>query len=75
MATEDDLSVCNLCKRGRLSSSFKELNLRQLSDKGYVHFRVTVAVNICDFCRNESLGAGAEQILDEAFRREYDNLP
>jgi hypothetical protein len=75
MATEDSFAVCNLCKRGRLSSSFKELNLRQLSDKGYVHFRVTVAVNICDSCGDESLGAGAEQILDEAFRREYDKLP
>jgi hypothetical protein len=75
MATEDDLTVCNLRKRGRLSNSLKELNLRQLSDKGYVHFRVTVAVNICDSCGDESLGAGAEQILDEAFRREYDKLP
>ena len=75
MATEGDLTVCNLCKRGRLSSSCKELNLRQMSDKGYVHFRVAVAVSICDFCGDESLGAGAEQILDEAFRREYDKLP
>ena len=75
MATEDNLAVCSLCKRGRLSSSFKELSLRQMSDKGYVHFRVTVAVNICDSCGDESLGAGAEQILDEAFRREYDKLP
>jgi len=75
MATEDDVAVCSLCKRGRLSSSFRELNLRQLSDKGYVHFRVTVAVSICDSCGAKSLGAGAEQILDEAFRREYDKLP
>jgi hypothetical protein len=75
MATEDSASVCDLCKRGQLSSSSKELNLRQLSDKGYVHFRVTVAVDICDFCGDESLGVGAEQILDEAFRREYDKLP
>jgi hypothetical protein len=75
MATEGDFAVCNLCRRGRVSSSLKELNLRQLSDKGYVHFRVTVAVGICDFCGDESLGAGAEQLLDEAFRREYDKLP
>ena len=75
MLTEDDVAVCNLCKRGRLSSSFRELNLRQLSDKGYVHFRVTVAINICDSCGYKSLGAGADQILDEAFRREYDKLP
>jgi len=75
MATEGDFAVCNLCRRGRVSSSVKELNLRQLSDKGYVHFRVTVAVGICDSCGDESLGAGAEQLLDEAFRREYDKLP
>jgi len=75
MATEGDFAVCNLCRRGRVSSSLKELNLRQLSDKGYVHFRVTVAVGICDSCGDESLGAGAEQLLDEAFRREYGKLP
>jgi hypothetical protein len=75
MATEGDFAVCNLCRRGRVSSSLKELNLRQLSDKGYVHFRVTIAVGICDSCGDESLGAGAEQLLDEAFRREYDKLP
>jgi hypothetical protein len=75
MATEGDFTICNLCRRGRVSSSFKELNLRQLSDKGYVHFRVTVAVGICDSCGDESLGAGAEKILDEAFSREYGKLP
>jgi hypothetical protein len=36
---------------------------------------VTVAVGICDFCGDESFGAGAEETLDEAFRREYDKLP
>ena len=31
--------------------------------------------NNCDSCGDESLGAGAEQLLDEAFRREYGKLP
>ena len=75
MATEGAFTVCNLCRGGRVFSSFKELNLRQLSDKGYVHFSVTVAVGICDSCGDESLGAGAERALDEAFSREYDKLP
>jgi hypothetical protein len=75
MATEDGFIVCDLCKRGRLSGSFKELTVRQWSDKGYVHFRVTITVRICVCCGDESFGPGAEQILDEAFRREYDKLP
>ena len=74
MATEDGF-ICDLCKGGRVSSSVKELTLRQWSDKGYVHFHVTIAVRICGSCGAESFGPGAEQILDEAFRQEYDKLP
>jgi hypothetical protein len=75
MATDDSVIICALCKRGRLSSFLKELKVRQSSDKGYVHFRATIAVRICGFCGAKSFGPGAEQILDEAFRGEYDKLP
>jgi hypothetical protein len=74
MASEDDFIVCDLCKTGRLSSSLRELRVRQSSDKGYVHFSATIAVRTCDFCGAKSYGPGADQILDKAFRREYDRL-
>ena len=75
MATEDDPHICALCKRGRLFSSLKELKVRQGSDKGYLHVQATVEIRICDFCGDKSFGPGADKILDEAFRRKYDNLP
>ena len=74
MASEDNFMVCDLCKRGRLASSLRELRVRQSSNKGDVPFSATIAVRICDFCGAKSYGPGADQILDEAFRREYDKL-
>jgi hypothetical protein len=75
VATNDNSVVCDLCKRGQLSSFRKELKVRQWSDKGYLHVCVTVAVCICNFCGTTSFGPGADQILDEAFRQEYEKLP
>ena len=74
MASEDNFMVCDLCKRGRLASSLRELRVQQSSNKGYVHFSATIAVRICDICGAKSYGPGTDQILDEAFRREYDKL-
>jgi hypothetical protein len=74
MASEDNFIVCDLCERGRLSSSVRELRVRQSSDKGHVHFSATIEVRICEFCGAKSFGPGVDQILDEAFRREYDKL-
>jgi hypothetical protein len=75
LATEDKFIVCDFCREGRLTSSLKELKLRQLSKKGYVHFSAVVTVRVCDFCGAKSFEAGAEQILNEAFEREYHKLP
>ena len=74
MASEDNFIVCDLCKRGRLGSSLRELRVRQSSDKGYIQFSATIAVRICDVCGAKSYGPGANQMLDEAFRREYEKL-
>jgi hypothetical protein len=71
----DDSVICDLCKKGQLSGSLEELKVQQWSDKGYVHFRTTIPIRICDFCGAKSFGPAAEQILDEAFRREYNKLP
>jgi len=68
-------SVCDVCNKGLLISSLQELKLQQWSRKGYVHFSVTVTVRICDSCGARSFEPRAEQIMDEAFQREYDKLP
>ena len=74
LATENVFVVCDFCKQGRLISSLEELNLRQMSVKGYVYFSAVVTVRVCDFCGTKSFEPGAEQILNEAFQREYDKL-
>jgi hypothetical protein len=75
LATDDRRIVCDFCNKGRLISSLKEVKFRQWSKKGYVHFRVMLAVRACDSCGGRSFEPGAERIMDEAFQREYDKLP
>jgi hypothetical protein len=75
MAAEDEPITCELCKKGRVTRRMEEMAFRQLSDKGYVHCRVMVLISTCDNCHAKSLDPGAENILDEAFQREYDKLP
>jgi hypothetical protein len=71
----DELISCVFCKKGRLIKSAEEMKFQQWSRKGYVHCRVMVTVAACDLCGVRSLGPGTDQILDEAFKREYDKLP
>ena len=75
MATGDAPTICEICKRGRVTKRMEEMAFRQWSDKGYIQCRVTILVGTCDNCRVKSLDAGSDKILDEAFRREYDKLP
>jgi hypothetical protein len=75
MATENKSMVCDFCKKGGLTKSVEQLKFRQSSNKGYVHCRVRMPVCVCDFCGARSLEWGADQILNQAFQREYDNLP
>ena len=66
--------VCDFCKKGRLIKCAEELKFRQWSGKGYVHCRVMITVGECDLCGHRWFQPGADQILDEAFQREYDKL-
>jgi hypothetical protein len=75
MATEDELIGCVFCGRGRLIESAEEMKFRQWSRKGYVHCRVMMPVSVCDLCGHRWFQPGVDQILDEAFQREYDKLP
>ena len=68
-------TICEICKRGRVTKRMEEMAFRQWSNKGYIQCRVTILVGTCDSCRVKSLDPGSDKILDEAFRREYDKLP
>jgi hypothetical protein len=74
MAVEDELIICEICKQGRVTKRMEEMAFRQWSDKGYIHWRVTILIGTCDNCRVKSLDPGSNKILDEAFQREYDKL-
>jgi hypothetical protein len=75
MAADNEPTVCEICKQGRVTKRMKEMAFRQCSDKGYVHCRVTILVGSCDNCGVKSLDPGSNRIMDEAFQREYDKLP
>jgi hypothetical protein len=70
-----DVGICELCKKGKVIKSGKEMRFRQLTDKGYVYCRVTIWVGVCDHCGSRSFDQDDDKILDEAVRREYDKLP
>src|SRR5262245_42860372 len=75
MAADDEPTICELCKQGRVTKRVEEMAFRQWSDKGYVHCRVTILVGSCDNCGFQSLDPGSEKIMDEVFQRENDKLP
>jgi hypothetical protein len=75
MAAGDEPITCEFCKKGRVTWRLEEMSFRQLSYKGYVHCRVMVLIGTCDNCHQKSLDREAQNILNEAFRREYDKLP
>jgi hypothetical protein len=74
MTSQDQGEPCLLCKTGRVFQRMEQMAFRQWSDRGYVRCQVSVLTGTCDACGAKSLDAGAEQIFDEAFRREYDKL-
>jgi hypothetical protein len=74
MAAEDEPIACDFCKRGRVTMDMEELALRQLSDKGYVHYRARIRIGTCEACHSRSLGPGSGAALDAAFLREYEKL-
>jgi hypothetical protein len=75
MAAEDQPITCEFCKKGRITWRVEEMSFRQLSNKGYVNCRVMVLIGTCDNCHQKSIGPEGENILNEAFKREYDKLP
>ena len=75
MTADDESGICALCKRGRVSKRMEQVEFRQMSNKGYVYCRVTVLIGTCDHCRARTTDDNAEELFDEAFKREYDKLP
>jgi hypothetical protein len=53
----------------------EEMTFHQSSDKGNIRCCVTVTVNTCDVCGMRTLNDDANEIMDEAFQREYRKLP
>jgi hypothetical protein len=74
MAAKSETTVCDFCKTGHISQRVRDVAFRQWSDKGYVHCRASVMMGVCDHCQASMPAPGADKILDEAFRREYDRL-
>jgi hypothetical protein len=74
MAAKSEPTVCDFCKIGHISQRMREVAFRQWSDKGYIHCRATLMVGVCNHCQASVPAPGADRILDDAFRREYDRI-
>jgi hypothetical protein len=62
-----------MCGEGYVTTHNATIAFRQWSDKGYIHCRVTIPIDICDRCNARySSDPEIDKVLDEAFHREYE---
>jgi hypothetical protein len=69
------MSSCIFCRKGRVKEELQDLIFRQWSDKGYIRCEAMVMLHVCESCGMRSLDEGADKVMDEAFQREYRELP
>src|SRR5215510_14620651 len=55
MTTEDEPVICAICNRGRVMKRMEQFAFHQMSDKGYVHCRVSILIGTCDSCHAKSI--------------------
>lgn len=65
---------CCVCKTGSVSRRTQELTFHQFTDKGRLVCRVTIPMGVCDHCGATSWDAAAEELIEDAVRREYEKL-
>ena len=75
MDDRSDPERCDFCKIGHVVRRNQRISFHQWTDKGYVFCNATIPVGICDRCRAEHWDEGAEAMIEEAVRKEYDKLP
>jgi len=71
MPSEDKMSSCDFCGKGRIVKRKQNISFRQMSDWGPILCQAAVAVSVCNHCGASSLEPGADKIFDEAFQRQY----
>jgi hypothetical protein len=67
--------VCDVCHRGTVVWEMREIAFRQWTSKGNVFCRVTVPMATCTECGAKTLDEVAEEMIEEAVKREVDKLP
>ena len=75
MSALDDEHQCDFCKKGRVITRKQQLEFRQWTDRGYVHCHVEVPIGLCDHCGSKHWNQEDEAIIEEAVRRECEELP
>jgi hypothetical protein len=68
------MSSCIFCRKERVKEELQRMTFRQWSDKGYIRCEAMIMVHVCESCGMQWLDDGADQIMDEAFQREYRKL-
>jgi len=70
--TSAEPTICVMCGKGHVTTQQEGIAFRQWSDKGYIHCRVMIPIDVCDHCGARYSGdPEIEKTLDDAFRREY----
>ena len=75
MPSSNEAEVCDLCHRGAVVRTAREIAFHQWTSKGNVFCRLTVPMAICPTCGARNLDEAAEAMIDEAVQREIDKLP
>jgi hypothetical protein len=71
MPTEEKMSTCDFCGKGRIVKRKQNISFRQMSDWGHILCQAAVDVSVCDHCGTRSVEPGADKVFDDAFRRQY----
>jgi hypothetical protein len=66
--------ACDFCKTGHLVKRRERIVFRQWTNKGFVFCRVVIPIDLCDRCGSRGWDEATESIIEETFRKEYEQL-
>jgi hypothetical protein len=72
MSTSERADSCAVCVQGTVIKRDEELTFYQSTDRGYVFCKVKIPMDVCPHCNAKSWDEGAEAIIEQAVRAEYD---
>jgi hypothetical protein len=72
MSMGERADICTFCGHGTVIKRDEELTFHQSTHRGPVFCRVTIPMAVCPNCNAKIWDDGAEAVIEQAVRAEYD---